>query len=138
VYVPPPTTLPRHLTSHLFQADPTEKSPFIFGKIKGRAEKDLHELSTSLPSLRTLALRPAMIDPEGDPQRPRNAAEYLVQATGAVFRCVWPSGVIGTKPLARVLVDLATGDGNPLPPGPGIIAEGRTIRNTAARKLAGI
>lgn len=110
-----------------------------FGKIKGRAEKDLHNLSTTYPSLRTFAVRPAFIVPEGEVIRKRRPSEYLTQVLAApIMRRVYPSTVIGSKTLARVLVDLATGDGNSLPPGPNVTAEGRTLNNAALRKLAGL
>jgi hypothetical protein len=123
------------------QADPTERSFTLFGKIKGRAEKDLHALSTSAPSIRTFALRPAVIDPEGEYLKPtpRTMLEVIFYNTLApVFRGVGKSWIIGTKPLARALTGLAMGDGNALPEGEGVEAEGRTLRNTAIRRLAGV
>jgi hypothetical protein len=110
----------------------------LFGKIKGRAEKDLHSLSTTHPSLRTFAVRPGLIV-QDDILRKRRPLEYAIQVVlGPIVRLVMPESVIGTKPLARVLVDLVLGDGNPLKLAPGVIAEGRTIRNSAIRNLAGI
>jgi hypothetical protein len=110
-----------------------------FGKIKGRTEKDLHNLCTTYPALRTFAVRPGVIVPEGEVIRKRRASEYLAHVFAApIMEHVYPSTVIGSKKLARVLVDLATGDGNSLQPGPNITAEGRTLNNVALRKLAGL
>jgi len=50
---------------------------------------------------------------------------------------VWKGMMSPTKELARVLTDLAMGDGEPLT-GPGIEGEGRTLRNSAMRSMAGI
>jgi hypothetical protein len=49
-----------------------------------------------------------------------------------------PSQVSPTGPLSKVLVDLATGDGNALKaePGAGVEADGRTVRSVAIRRLA--
>jgi len=122
-------------------ADPTERSFTLFGKIKGRTEKDLYALSTSTPSLRAFAVRPAMIDPEGEHLKltPRTGLEIFFQtALSPVFRYVGKSFVIGTRPLARVLTGLAMGDGAAVPGGTGVEADGRTLRNTAVRRLAGL
>jgi len=51
-----------------------------------------------------------------------------------MFRTLTPSHTSPTGLLSQVLVDLATGDGQPLS-GDGIEANGRTLRNTAIRRL---
>jgi hypothetical protein len=48
-----------------------------------------------------------------------------------------PSNVAPTGELAKVLLDLAIGDGMPLE-GEGIGDGGRTIRNTAIRRMGGV
>ena len=49
-----------------------------------------------------------------------------------------PSTMSPTPKLAQVLVQLATGDGQPIAAGKGVEAEGRTLRNTALRAMAGL
>jgi len=121
------------------QADPTERAWAFFGKIKGRAEKDLHALSSSTPSIRTFAVRPGIIDPEGQVLRARTKVEMTADYTvGPILRRFGKSLVIGTRPLARVLTDLAIGNGDPVPESEAVEADGRTLRNTAVRRLAGL
>ncbi|KAF8585078.1 hypothetical protein K439DRAFT_1563436 [Ramaria rubella] len=105
-------------------ADPTEKSSSsLYAKIKGRAENDLYALSKRTPSLRVFAARSS---------RSRRRASQTRTST-RVF-----SYIIGTQPLARALSSLAMGNGEPIPAEDGIEAEGRTLRNWALRKLAGL
>ncbi|KAF8587046.1 hypothetical protein K439DRAFT_1631038 [Ramaria rubella] len=120
-------------------ADPTEKSRALFAKIKGRAEKDLYELSKRNPSLRVFAARPGAIDPEGEHLKPGPPPGFsLLTILGPVMRRYAKSYIIGTQPLARALSGLAVGNGEPIPAGDGIEAEGRTLRNWALRRLAGL
>jgi len=120
-------------------ADPTERAWSFFGKIKGRTEKDLHTLSSSTPSLRTFAVRPGFIDPEGEILRARTKFEMAADCTvGPALRWFGKGLVIGTRPLARLLTDLAIGNGYPIPEGQGVESDGRTLRNTAVRRLAGL
>ncbi|KAJ3563793.1 hypothetical protein NP233_g8711 [Leucocoprinus birnbaumii] len=120
-------------------ADPTEKTFTLFGKVKGRAEKALLSLPSQqiYGSLRPFNVRPAHVIPP-EHHRPRSLAIKLMDVTlTPVFKTFVPSLTSLTGPLATVLVDLATGDGQPLS-GDGIEAEGRTLRNTAVRRLAGL
>jgi len=119
-------------------ADPTEKTFTLFGKIKGRTEKDLLALPSTDPysTLRIFNVRPGLVDPPKF-HRPRPMAKkiFLDSALAPAMRLFVPSQVSPTGELSKVLVDLATGDGNPLE-GAGIEAEGRTLRNSAVRRLA--
>ncbi|KIJ49850.1 hypothetical protein M422DRAFT_204432 [Sphaerobolus stellatus SS14] len=123
-------------------ADQTERSSQIFGRVKGKAEKDLIQMGEQTPSLNIYAARPALIDPEGN--HIRETPEFLpkrvlVATIGFVLaNVVGKSFQIGTFPLAKALTTLALGDGKPLPPGTGIEYDGRVLRNTALRKIAGI
>jgi hypothetical protein len=129
------------LSSDMFSysADPTEKTFTLFGKIKGRAETALLSLpSTPAHSaLRVYNARPAYIySPVRD--RPRSVASTVVDyLLGPPLRMFMPSMVSPTGALSKVLVGLATGDGNALQ-GSGIEAGGRTLRNVAIRRLAGL
>lgn len=120
-----------------------------FGVIKGRAEATLLELSKSkdFPSaskLKVYSLRPAGVDPTyNDPEinnyiPNRKGYERVVQfALMPILRGVMSSMVSPTADLAKVLVNLAMGDGKPLD-GTGITGEGRTISNVGMRRLAGL
>ncbi|KAJ7109868.1 hypothetical protein C8R44DRAFT_883900 [Mycena epipterygia] len=119
-------------------ADPTEKTFTLFGKIKGRTEVALRALSAtpSHSALRVFNVRPGFVDPP----RPDNrlSRRLLVGIAGPLLRTLTPSQVSPSDALARVLVDLATGDGNPLAPGTGVEDEGRTLRCVGVRRLAGL
>ena len=121
-------------------ADMSEKSSMMFGRIKGRAETALLKLGNDTAGLSIYNVRPATINPEGNylqerkPTMQDRASTFL----GGVFERVWKSFVIPTPKLAKVCLDLATGDGKALSAGEGIEADGRLLRNTAIRRLAGM
>jgi hypothetical protein len=94
------------------------------------------------PTFRIYSPRPALVDSiehkEIHPFIPeitgmRKAALTVV---GPPVRKFWLDQVSPTKPLGKVLTELAMGEGKPLE-GPGIEGEGRTLRNTALRRLGG-
>ncbi|KAJ6609354.1 hypothetical protein B0H10DRAFT_2166342 [Mycena sp. CBHHK59/15] len=105
-------------------ADPTEKTFTLFGKIKGRVEVALLALPSSSPytGLRVFNVRPGY--------------RLVDTIVAPLLRNLMPSQVSPTDVLAKVLVDLATGDGSPLPPGSGIEAEGRTVQSIGIRRFA--
>lgn len=120
-------------------ADMTEHTFMYFGKIKGRAEKALLSLPSqpAYTSLRPFNVRPAHVIPP-EHHRPRSLAARCLDATiTPLVQRFAPGHTSPTGPLASVLVDLATGNGEPLS-GDDIEAEGRTLRNTAIRRLAGL
>jgi hypothetical protein len=122
-------------------ADPTEKASQMFGRIKGRAEKNLIASETTTPGLSVYNLRPGVIDSMGND--PRNKAFNIIadlpgRVLGPILKLAYPSMHTPTKSLAEVSVRLATGDGQPLAGGKGVEAEGRTLRNVAIRRLAGL
>jgi hypothetical protein len=135
------TTLPRHLTSPLRSADPTEKTFTLFGKIKGRAEAALLSLPSTpaYSALRVYNVRPGYVDPP-EHHRARSLGRTIVESViGPPLRLLMPSQVSPTGVLSKVLVDLASGDGDALrvEKGSGIEAGGRTVRSSAIRRLAG-
>lgn len=82
-----------------------------------------------------------MIDPEGEHLKPTSRTTFEITAQiffAPVLRHVGKSYIIGTNPLARALTALALGDGEPLPDGEGLLDGGRTLRNIALRRLAGV
>jgi hypothetical protein len=121
-------------------ADMTEKSSLLFGRIKGRAETALLKLEGEVEGLSVFNVRPATINPEGNylQERQPTLQDRASTVLGGFFERVWKSFVIPTPKLAKVCLDLATGDGKPLVDGVGIEAEGRLVRNTGLRRLAGM
>ncbi|KAK9384520.1 hypothetical protein V1515DRAFT_611294 [Lipomyces mesembrius] len=119
-------------------ADTTEKTFLLFGRIKGRTESELLSLPSTATwkALRVFNVRPAYVDPPKH-HRPRPLALRLLMdyAAAPVLRQFMPGQVTPTSVLSKVLVDLATGDGNALQAGRGIEAGGRTLRNLAIRRL---
>lgn len=61
----------------------------------------------------------------------------LLRGTLPLFKTVYPSMLIPTPELAKVLVDMALSDGEPYETGHGVGAEGRVLQNVAIRRLAG-
>jgi len=119
-------------------------TPF-FGVVKGRAEAALLCLSKEpgYELFKPYSLRPGGVDPTYHPEikefipvkqgLAKKGEELLVP----LLRKVYPGMISPTKDLARVLTDLAAGDGEPLE-GKGVDGEGRTIANVGMRRLAGI
>jgi len=122
-------------------ADPTEKTLTLFGKIKGRTEVALRALPStpSHSALRVFNVRPGFVDPSPLDQREKSALKRVgLSVLGPVFRNLAPARVSPADVLAKVLVDLATGDGNPVEPGTGIEDDGRTVRCIGVRRLGGL
>lgn len=121
-------------------ASSQEKSSMMFGRVKGRAENAILALSHDHTSLHIYNIRPATINPEGNylAERHPTTQDRLSTFLGGIFEKVWKSFVIPTDKLAKACVDLATGDGKPIPPGQGVESDGRLLRNTALRRLAGM
>ncbi|KAJ6520161.1 hypothetical protein C8R45DRAFT_853682 [Mycena sanguinolenta] len=117
-------------------ADPTEKTFTYFGKIKGRAEVGLAALPTTHSSLRVFNVRPGYVAP-GDHKKLSALSRVGLAVAGSIFQLI-PSQISPPDVLAKVLVDIVTGDGNPLPPGKGIEDGGRTVRCIAVRKMGGL
>ncbi|MCJ1388113.1 hypothetical protein MMC18_000958 [Xylographa bjoerkii] len=124
---------------------PGRFTPF-FGVVKGRTEAALLKLSTEPEylTLKPYSLRPAGVDPKLHEEihtwipKLKPASKAIIYPTIlAVLRPTWPGMVSPTRDLARVLVELAMGDGKPLS-GLGVSGQGRTISNVGMRKLAGI
>lgn len=125
-------------------ADQTGKARAMFGRVKGRAEKDLVDLASSADStgLTVYNLRPAGIDGSGSAAKPvdrvvtmpERMAGWLYPAV-KLFAPKWHTPV---DSLAKVAIDLAVGDGKPLKAEAGVEPDGRTLGNVAIRRLAGL
>ncbi|OZJ03817.1 hypothetical protein BZG36_03817 [Bifiguratus adelaidae] len=117
-------------------ADPTEKTFTLFGKIKGRAEIALLALPSTpdYSALRVYNVRPGFADPSlvGRGSMSHRAAEVVL---APLLRRFLPNQVSPVGILSKGLVNLATGDGNPLPAASDIEAGGRTLRSAAIRRL---
>jgi len=131
----------------------------LFGRVKGETEAALLALSTtssvspsssSPPSsspysqLRVYSVRPAAVDGSMQPwiwERNQQRLSRFLRAASFVLmpmaRALYPSIQSPTPQLGQVLTELAMGDGAPLN-GEGIEGEGRTIRNSALRRLGGL
>lgn len=121
-------------------ADQTQTARAMFGRIKGRAEKDLLDLAKDT-HLSVYNLRPAGIDGSGSvskPERARSTMETLAGWLYPVVKAVAPKYHTPVDSLAKVAVDLATGNGESLRLDAGVEADGRTLRNVAIRRLAGL
>lgn len=117
------------------------KASMMFGRVKGKAERELLALGEEKQeSLSVYNIRPAAINPQGNylQERSPTMMDRLSTGLGGVFEKVWKAGVIPTPALAKVCLDLATGDGKPIAAGVGVEADGRLLRNTALRRLAGV
>ncbi|MCJ1474330.1 hypothetical protein MMC13_002988 [Lambiella insularis] len=123
-------------------ATPGMLTPY-FGVIKGRAEASLLQLHKDNPDFMPFSVRPAAVDPAAHTEihpfipklsMPKHAIGGVVIPA---LRVVWKNGVSPTRDLGRALVNLAMGNGQRLE-GDGIEGEGRTIRNSAFRRLEGI
>jgi nucleoside-diphosphate-sugar epimerase len=121
-------------------ADINEKASTMFGRIKGRAERTLLELGKLTSGLKVYAIRPAIINPQGEylAERKVTMQDRLSTWLGNLSGVVLKSFVIPTDALAKASVDLAIGDGKPVAAGIGVEEDGRLLRNTALRRLAGI
>jgi hypothetical protein len=121
-------------------ADQTQTARAMFGRIKGRTEKDLVDLAKDT-HLSVYNLRPAGIDGSksaSKPERARSMPETMAGWLYPVIKAVAPQYHTPVDSLAKVAVDLATGDGQPIKIDAGVEADGRTLRNVGIRKLAGL
>lgn len=116
------------------------KAGQMFGRVKGKAEKQLLALGDEQSPLNVYNIRPAIINPQGKylAERPPTMQDRASTVLGGIAGLVWKSFVIPTHRLAKACVDLAVGDGKPVPDRVGVEAEGRLLRNTALRRLAGM
>jgi hypothetical protein len=115
--------------------------------IKGRAEASLLALSKEkeYANLRPYSLRPAGVDPTMHeeilqflPERKGIMRFVSMQGVlGSVLRNTYAPMVSPTRDLARVLTELAAGNGKALE-GKGVDGEGRTISNVGMRRLGGL
>jgi hypothetical protein len=124
-------------------AHQTQKARTMFGRVKGRAEKDLLDLASSVEGTRldVYNLRPAGIDGSVSAAKPDQVISLSYRMAGWLYPAVKlfaPKWHTPVDSLAKVAIDLASGDGKPLKAEAGVEADGRTIGNVAIRRLAGL
>jgi hypothetical protein len=129
--------IPEFQCSSANRADPTEKAFALFAKIKGRTETALLALpsTSSYAALRVFNVRPAYVDP---PNPRHTDFKYTVIRTviAPVLRTFASEARVSpVDVLAKALVNLATGNGEPLPVGNGVETDGRTVRSIGVRRL---
>ena len=101
-------------------ADPTEKSRALFGRVKGRTERDLATLGLA----RLHNARPGYIHPVTE-KPSRKALERFSMFIEPVFRVLFPKHMIDADALGRALLAAARGVPNEL-----------VLDNVALQKLA--
>lgn len=101
-------------------ADPTERSRALFGRIKGRAERDLDGVGLK----RLHHARPGYIHPTTE-KPSRKALERFSMFIEPVFRRLFPAHMIDADDLGRALLAAARG-----------ATEERVLDNVALQKLA--
>ena len=107
-------------------ADQTQTTRTMFGRVKGRTEKDLLDLAGE-SHLSVYNLRPAGIDGSGSVAKPdvaRSLPERLANLLFPVVKAVAPKYITPVDSLAKVAVDLAVGDGEPFKIGDGVEGDG--------------
>lgn len=111
----------------------------LFGRVKGQIEQALFDLHKATPNFKVYNVRPAGVDwrhqPEIQPFIPKQAAYkgMLLPAIDAVYKNM----VTPTRPLGKILTELAMSKGEPLE-GKGVQMEGRLVSNVAIRRMAGL
>ncbi|KAI0164739.1 hypothetical protein GGR57DRAFT_450431 [Xylariaceae sp. FL1272] len=111
----------------------------VYGRVKGLIEQALFEFSKNLPNFNIYNVRPAGVDwrhhPEIQPFIPNQAAYKKILIGPLDF--VYKNMVTPTKPLGKILTELAMSKGEPLQ-GKDIHMEGRLVSNVAIRRMAGL
>lgn len=124
-------------------ADQTQKARAMFGRIKGRAEKDLVDFANSADgtTLSVYNLRPAGIDGSDSAAKPDRVTSLPERLAGWMYpaiKMLAPKWHTPVDSLAKVAIDLAVSDGKPLKVEAGVEPDGRTLGNVAIRQLAGL
>jgi hypothetical protein len=108
----------------------------IYGRIKGKAEKDLLDVAGDI-HVSVYNLRPAVVDGRKG-ERARTRLETVALWVAPVIGVVAPKLHMPVEVLARVAVELAVEDGGVLERRKGIEEDGRTVRNVGIRRLGGL
>lgn len=115
----------------------------LFGRVKGETEIALMELEKKIPHLRTVIVRPAMVDYKDHDE----LQQWIPSATGLkrlaesilgpIIRNSVKTMHSPTKPLGRFLAELVTGSLDRELKGEGVALSGRTatVTNVGFRRL---
>jgi hypothetical protein len=98
----------------------------------------------SIPNLRPYSVRPGFVDISDQPglakhvpPRESTFLKKLIPVLGPIYRTVYASGTSPTKKLSKVLVELATGDGEKIEgKGGDISGDGRFVECKGILRLA--
>ncbi|KAH7338495.1 hypothetical protein BKA66DRAFT_479783 [Pyrenochaeta sp. MPI-SDFR-AT-0127] len=111
----------------------------IYGRVKGQTETALFDLGKQNPMLKVYNVRPGGVDwlshPEIHPFIPHQAVYKRALITP--LNVVYKSMMTPTKPMSKVLTELAMSKGGPLE-GSDIGMEGRLVPNSALRRMGGL
>lgn len=111
----------------------------IFGRVKGETETSLHELHKANPNFNVYNVRPAGVDwrhhPEIHPFIPQQA--FYKKALLPVLDVMYKPMMTPTRPLGKILTELAMSKGGPLE-GKDIQMDGQLVSNVAIRRMAGL
>lgn len=111
----------------------------MYERVKGEVEKSLFDFYKKTPNFRLYTMRPAGVDwrdhPEIHPFMPSQPwwKKLLIGPIDAVYKPM----ISPTKPMGRILTELAMSKGEPLE-GDDIQMEGRLVPNVAFRRMAGL
>lgn len=116
----------------------------LFSRVKGQVEMALLKMS-SLPNFNAYSVRLGFIDHTENPEALEHATKTRERLWLKVIdniltpsvATLWQNMLTPTAETAKVVIDLALGDGRPLL-GDGIIGHGRTVRNFGMRRLASL
>jgi len=101
-------------------ADSTEKSRFLFARVKGKTENDLQKLG------KVYSFRPGLIDPTNSPSVQSLHQRILTPILLPVFRAFIPSMIVTPEELAKAMIKVARFDSEKL------IFEQKDIKEAAA------
>lgn len=111
----------------------------IFGRVKGQFESALFEFGKQTPNFKVYNVRPGGVDwtshPEIHPFMPKQ--DLYKKMLIPSLNVVWQGLMTPTQPMGRIFTELAMSKGEPLE-GSGIEMEGRLLRNSAIRRMAGL
>lgn len=111
----------------------------IYARVKGQTELALFNLAKATPNLNVYNTRPGGVDwanrPEIHPFIPYQP--MWKRAMPAPLNVVYKSLMTPTRPMGRIMTELALLKGEPLQ-GSGIEMEGTLVTNVAFRRMAGL
>lgn len=112
----------------------------IYGRVKGQTESALLELGKQNPMIKLYNVRPGGVDwtdhPEIHPYMSQQALYKKMMLS--VLNTVYKPLMTPTRPMGKIMTELAMSKGQPMAEGSGIGMNGRLVSNAAIRRLAGL